>query len=298
LEQVFQILRQDQWRVKLSKCSFAKEEVTYLGYVISGAGVVTCPSKVQAVASWPQPQNVKELRSFLGLAGYYRKFVKHFGIIARPLTNLLKKHSVFVWAFDHENAFQLLKTALVQAPVLVLTDFSKPFSIETDASDAGVGAVLMQDHHPIAYNNKSFGPKLKGLFTHEKEFVAILLAVEHWKSYLQLGEFHIYSDQKSLSHLNEQRLHTSWQQKVFTKLLGLNYRIAYKKGVENCATDALSRRPHSQDTCCAISVCKPKWLEQVVSSYTDDAFVSDLIAKLSLDNSFVPYYSWSQGLLR
>jgi hypothetical protein len=191
----------------------------------------------------------------------------------------------------------LLKTALVQAPVLVLTDFSKPFSIETDASDAGVGAVLMQDHHPIAYNNKSFGPKLKGLFTHE-EFVAVLLAVEHWKSYLQLGEFHIYSDQKSLSHLNEQRLHTSWQRKVFTKLLGLNYRIAYKKGVENCATDALSRRPHSQDTCCAISVCKPKWLEQVVSSYTDDAFVSDLIAKLSLDNSFVPYYSWSQGLLR
>jgi hypothetical protein len=163
------------------------------------------------------------------LAGYYRKFVKHFGIIARPLTDLLKKHSVFVWASDHEKAFQLLKTALVQAPVLVLPDFSKPFSIETDASDAGVGAVLMQDHHPIAYISKSFGPKLKGLSTYEKEFVAILLAMKHWKAYLQLGEFHIYSDQKSLSHLNEQWLHTSWQQKVFTKLLGLNYKIIYKR---------------------------------------------------------------------
>jgi hypothetical protein len=127
------------------------------------------------------------------------------------LIDLLKKHSVFVWASDHKNEFQLLKTALVQAPVLVLSDFSKPFSIETDASYASVGVVLMQDHHPMAYISKSFGPKLKGLSTYEKEFVAILLAVEHWKSYLQLGEFHIYSDQKSLSHLNEQRLHTSWQ---------------------------------------------------------------------------------------
>jgi hypothetical protein len=175
LEQIFQILQQDQWRVKISKCSFAKEEVTYLGYVISGAGVATCPSKVHAVASWPRPQNVKELRSFLGLTGYYRKFVKHFGIIAQPLTDLLKKYSVFVWTSEHETAFQSLKKDLVQAPVLVLLDFSKPFSIETDASDAGVGDVLMQDHHPIAYISKSFGPKMRGLSTYEKEFVAILL---------------------------------------------------------------------------------------------------------------------------
>jgi hypothetical protein len=113
---------------------------------------------------------------------------------------------------------------------------------------------------------------MRGLSTYEKEFVAILLVVEQWRSYLHIEEFHIHSDQKRLSHLNEQRLHTSWQQKVFTKLLDFNYKIIYKKGSENNASDALSRRPHPTDTsegsaCNAISVVKPKWLEQVIQSY-------------------------------
>jgi hypothetical protein len=95
LEQVFQILQQDQWRVKPSKCAFAKREISYLGYVISERGVTTCPDKIKVVSDWSSPRNVKELRSFLGLAGYYRKFVKHFGIIAKPLTDLLKKHTMF-----------------------------------------------------------------------------------------------------------------------------------------------------------------------------------------------------------
>jgi hypothetical protein len=102
--------------------------------------------------------------------------------------------------------------------------------VEIDASEFGVGVVLMQNHHPIVHR-KSLSPKLRGLSTYEKEYVAILLAVEHWRSYLQLVEFSIVTDQKSLSYLNEQRLHTSWQQKVFTKLLGLNYRIVYKRVV-------------------------------------------------------------------
>jgi hypothetical protein len=171
---------------------------------------------------------VKEL-SFLGLAGYYRKFVQHFGIISKPLTELLKKNSLFIWTEEQNAAFQTLKSALVQAPVLALPDFSKSFYIETDASDQRVGVVLMQDSHPIAYVSKLFCPKLRGLSTYEKEYVAILLAVDQWRSYLQLGEFLIATDQKSLSYLNDQRLHTQWQQKVFTKLLGLQYKIVYKK---------------------------------------------------------------------
>jgi hypothetical protein len=95
LEQIFQVLEKEKWRVKLSKCTFAKREISYLGYVISAQRVATCPKKIQAVADWPQPQNVKELRSFLGLSGYYRKFVKHYAIIAKPLTELLKKHQIF-----------------------------------------------------------------------------------------------------------------------------------------------------------------------------------------------------------
>jgi hypothetical protein len=185
LEQVLQLLRQDKWRVKLSKCTFATQQITYLGYVIDEKGVPTCPEKVHAVSYWPVPDNVKELRSFLGLVSYYRKFVKHFGIISMPLTELLKKDSVFVWTLDQEVAFQTLKSVLVQAPVLALPNFAKPFLIETDASDYGVGAVLMQDQHPIAFVSKSLGPKLRGLFIYEKEYIAILLAIDQWRPYLQ-----------------------------------------------------------------------------------------------------------------
>jgi hypothetical protein len=127
----------------MSKCAFATRQIAYLGYTISEQRVSTCPNKVKAVQNWPTPSSVKELRSFLGLAGYYRKFVRHFGVIARPLKDLLKKHSLFVWTSDHDSAFQALKSALTQAPILALLDFFKPFCIETDASDIGVGAVLM-----------------------------------------------------------------------------------------------------------------------------------------------------------
>jgi hypothetical protein len=133
LDEVFQVLQKEQWTVKLSKCDFAKREISYLGFVISDNGVFTCPRKIQAVLEWPIPANVKKLRSFLGLARYYRKFVKNFGVIAKPLTELLKKNTLFIWTQDYEVAFQTLKTALVSAPVLALPNFSRPFCIETDA---------------------------------------------------------------------------------------------------------------------------------------------------------------------
>jgi hypothetical protein len=110
--------------------------------------MATDPDKISATAAWPVPQNVKQLRSFLGLAGYYRKFVKHFGIINQPLTNLLKKHTLYIWTEDHEQAFQTLKQALVVAPVLALPIFSRPFILETNACDQDIGAVLIQDGHP------------------------------------------------------------------------------------------------------------------------------------------------------
>jgi hypothetical protein len=110
--------------------------------VIDHNGVASDPSKIQKVANWPTPANCKDVRSFLGLAGYYRKFVKHFAIIARPLFNLLKKNTPFLWTSDTDKAFQLLKQSLVEAPVLSLPDFHKTFVVDTDACDTGVGAVL------------------------------------------------------------------------------------------------------------------------------------------------------------
>jgi hypothetical protein len=183
--------------------------------------VQTDPSKINVVVNWPRPSNAKELQSFLGLAGYYGKFVPHFGIISKPLTNLLKKNSSFWWTSEHDTTFQCLKTSLSQAHVLSLPNFLKPFVLETDSCDQGVGAVLMQDGHPLVYISKALGPKTRGLSTYEKEYLAILMVVDHWRLYLQHSSFIIHTDQRSLIHLIEQRLHTHCQQKVFTWLLGL-----------------------------------------------------------------------------
>jgi hypothetical protein len=173
------------------------------------------------VQDWPVPTTVKEVRGFLGLAGYYRRFVKNFGIIAKPLTELLKKGKVFAWTSAAEQSFQALKSALVSAPVLALPDFNKTFVVETDASDKGIGAVLQQEGHPIAYISRALGLKNQGLSTYEKESLAILMVVDHWRTYLQPAEFIIQTDQKSLIHLDDQRLNSYWQQKAMTKLLGL-----------------------------------------------------------------------------
>jgi hypothetical protein len=173
--------------------------MSYLEHIISSQGVGTDPAKLTAIASWPQPSSVKELRSFLGLAGYYRRFVHHFGLISKPLTNLLKKQTMFIWTPEHTTTFQALKNALCQSPVLALPNFSKPFTIETDASDLGVKAVLMQDGHPLAFFSKALGPWTCGLSTYEKEFMAILLVVQKWCSYMQFEEFVILIDQRSLT---------------------------------------------------------------------------------------------------
>jgi hypothetical protein len=203
LQEVFNILREHNFLLKMSKCSFAQQSLEYLGHVISAAGVATDPTKIKAVQEWPTPTDLKQLRGFLGLSGYYRKFIRHYGLLSSPLTDLLKKHNPFCWTPQHQMCFDNLKQALVSAPVLALPDFSKGFTIETDASAKGIGAVLMQDHHPIAYLSKALRPKAQALSTYEKECLALIMAVTKWKQYLQHKEFSILTDHRSLLHLNQ-----------------------------------------------------------------------------------------------
>lgn len=217
LQQVFELLAWDRWLVKLSKCRFSQESIAYLGHIISAEGVGTNPTKVDAIQQWPKPVDIKELCSFLGLTGYYRKFVHNFTVIAQPFRDLLWKGTLFIWTESHQSAFDALKAALVFAPVLALPDFSKDFQIQIDASNRGMGAVLLQQGHPLAFVSKALGPRTGGLSTCEKEYLAILVAVEQWRPYLQHGEFTIFSDHRSLMHLIEQWPHTPWQLKMYTK---------------------------------------------------------------------------------
>jgi hypothetical protein len=298
IKQVLSLLQRHQWQVKLSKCSFAQQQLTYLGHIISGAGVSTDPSKVQEVVDWAIPTTPKKLRGFLGLAGYYRKFVKGFGIISKPLTQLLRKGVPYKWSAETDKAFQTLKQALVTAPVLALPDFNQPFTVETDASDSGIGAVLSQGGHPIAFISKALGPRTKGLSTYEKECLAILMAVEHWRSYLQIGEFTILTDHNSLMHLSDQRLHTPWQHKAFTKLLGLSYKICYRKGSTNAAADALSRKFQDESELNLVSSCTPTWLLDVAKGYETDQFSLDLLTALALKPDAKPGYTLQSGIIK
>jgi hypothetical protein len=179
-----------------------------------------------------------------------------------------------------------------------LPNFSKPFSIEIDASGHGIGVVLLQDGHPLAFLSKALGPKSMGLSAYEQEYMAILLAVQQWRQYLQHAEFLIYTDQRSLTQLNEQRLHTHWQQKVFTKMLGLQYKLVYKQGSENRVADALSRKSTHVGQCDALSVVTPSWVQEVLEGYTQDQNAHDMVAKLILDPLVVPGFTLQNGLLR
>jgi hypothetical protein len=297
LQQVFSILQQHQLSIKQSKCSFAQQKLEYLGHIISGQGVSTDPGKVQAVQQWPTPTNTKQVRGFLGLTGYYRKFIKNYSLISRTLSNLLKKDTLFQWTPTHQAAFDHLKQLMLEAPVLALPDFQLPFTVETDACKRGVGAVLMQKGHPVAYLSKALGPVAQSMSTYEKECLAILLAVDKWRSYLQHAPFTIITDHRSLVHLSDQKLTSEMQQKAFIKLMGLQYKLVYRKGRENSAADALSRLPFENELY-AISLCRPKWIESIMDGYTADEKAKKLLQELSLSSPNKHGYSLHQGLIR
>ncbi|CAM8908450.1 unnamed protein product [Rhodiola kirilowii] len=172
LTKVFELLRKECFYLKLSKYEFGVGRVDYLGHVISSEGVSTDPKKVEAMMAWPTPRNIRELQGFLGLTGYYRKFIQGYGLVAQPLTKLLKKDG-FRWSSEAELAFSKLKVLLSNAPVLAYPDFSHQFTLETDASQYGIGAVLTQKGRPIAYMSEALGPRNAGLPVYEKELLAV-----------------------------------------------------------------------------------------------------------------------------
>ena len=296
LQQVLAKLREHQLYMKLSKCSFAQHQIEYLGHIISQEGVATDPSKTVAMTQWPTPTSVTELRGFLGVTGYYRRFVKHYGLIAKPLTKLLQKNQ-FVWSSTAQQAFDHLKQAMSSTPVLALPNFQEVFEVETDAFDVGIGAVLMQKGQPIAFLSKALGETHKHLSIYEKEFLALIMVVDKWRPYLQCNEFVIKTDHKSLSFLMEQNLHSDLQRKAMTRLMGLQFKVVYKKGKDNVAADALSRVGHLV-AIQAVSMSVPVWVHEVANSYATDSQAQSLLARLTIHSPDEHGYSLHQGLIR
>jgi hypothetical protein len=268
LHQVFQVLQQHKFYAKLSKCSFAQSTLEYLGHIISDKGVATDPEKTKVILAWPVPSIVTKLMGFLGLTGYYRKFVKSYGVIAKPLTVLLQKQN-FLWTEEAQQAFDTLKQAMSHTPILALPDFTQPFWIETDACAIGIGAVLMQVGHPVAYYSKALSVNNRKLSIYEKEFLAIMIAIDKWRTYLCRGHFVIKTDHQSLYHLDDQVLHTDLQKKAMTRLVGLNFTFQYKKGEDNKVVDALFCVGHAFSLL-AISAGVPLLMQEVINSYAVD----------------------------
>jgi hypothetical protein len=212
LNEVLEILKVNHLYVRKEKCSFGQQRIKSLGHIIDRNGVAVDPEKIQAMLLWPKPHNLKALRGFLGLTGYYRKFIQHYGSLARPLTQLLKKDA-FGWNEEAEESFLLLKEAMTQAPVLALPDFSQQFVIECDASGIGIGAVLMQGRRPIAYFSQALHGRNLVLSTYEKEMLALVTAIHKWRPYLLGHRFVVRTDHRSLKFLWDQTIATEAQQR-------------------------------------------------------------------------------------
>ena len=240
LRKAFEILSLHQFFSKLSKCSFATSQVEYPGHILPHQGVAPMPAKIEAVQNWPTPQSTRALRGFLGLPGFYRWFIRGYSSIATPLTALLAKDS-FHWNVDVDEAFLSLKKALCCAPVLSLPNFSIPFCVEIDTSGVGMGAVLSQKNHTIAFFSKPFYSKLLRASTYVRELVAITTAFKKWRQYLLGNPFTILTDHRSLKELIGQAIQTPEQQCYLARLLGYDYTIHYRVGRSNAAVDALSR---------------------------------------------------------
>jgi len=274
LRAVFDALRAANLFANIEKCMFCTQRVSFLGYVVTPQGIEVDSSKIDAIRAWPTPTTVTQIRSFLGLAGFYRRFVRDFSSIAAPLHELTKKDVPFAWSDSQEVAFSTLKDKLTNSPLLQLPDFTKVFELECDASGIGLGAVLLQEGKPVAYFSEKLSGASLNYSTYDKELYALVRTLHTWQHYLWHREFIIHSDHEALKHIRTQtnlnRRHAKWVEFIES----FPYIIKHKSGKENVIADALSRRY----TMLSQLDFKIFGLQTVKDQYVDDADFKDAFA--------------------
>ncbi|KAJ0431848.1 putative nucleotidyltransferase, Ribonuclease H [Helianthus annuus] len=239
---ILELLQREKLYAKFSKCEFWLREVQFLGHVVSERGIQVDPAKVEAVMNWQEPKTPTEIRSFLGLAGYYRRFIENFSRIAAPLTSLTKKKEKYIWGPKQQESFEILKQKLSNAPMLTLPEGTDEFVVYCDASHTGMGCVLMQKGKVIAYASRQLKVHEKNYTTHDLELGAVVFALKLWRHYLYGIKFVIYSDHKSLQHLFNQKELNMSQRRWMETLNDYECEIRYHPGKANVVADALSRK--------------------------------------------------------
>ena len=251
LKQVLERLRQSGLKLKLSKCSFVCKEVEFLGHRITPEGLQTTPRLVSAVQDFPRPTSSKQARQFLGLCSFYRRFIRGFARIAKPLHQLTKKGVGFNWTPECTAAFTTLKTKLCEAPILGYPSFDKDFTLETDASIDGIGAVLSQPQadgclHPVAFASRSLSPAERNYAITDLETLAVVWAVTHFRCSLYGHSVTVYTDHSAVRAVLETPNPTGRHARWWTRVHGCGIKsvtIVYRPGKTNANADALSRNP-------------------------------------------------------
>ena len=247
LRSVFERFKKAKLKLKPKKCILFKDEVSFLGHVVSANGIQCDPQKIAAIKEWPVPENISDVRSFLGLASYYRKFIYNFSQIAYPLTRLTQKNRHFEWSEESENAFNTLKRLLTESPVLSYPDIKETFILDTDASAYGVGAVLSQVQNGrktvIAYGSKTLSKSQRKYCTTYRELLAVVLFIKNFKHYLYGRHFLLRTDHSSLLWLKNFKEPEGMLARWLSFLETYDFEIKHRKGSLHVNADGLSRRP-------------------------------------------------------
>ena len=244
LREVCAKLQEEKLFANVSKCSFLRTSVAFVSFIISATGIAIDPAQTSAIRDWPTPTSLLEVRSFHGLAQFYRRFLRNFSSLASPLTDLLK-FPQFDWSTPAERAFQQIKVALTRAPVIRLPDFEKLFDVVTDAFGAGIGAVLSQELHPISFFSEKLSEAKSRYSNYDRELYAVIQFLKCWRHYLLHREFTLYSDHDVLSFLHSQKKLSARHGQWVELLQDFTFSLRHKPGQENKVADALSRRLHT-----------------------------------------------------
>ncbi|GJW90925.1 putative reverse transcriptase domain-containing protein [Tanacetum coccineum] len=242
LKAIMELLKKEKLYAKFSKCEFWIPKVQFLGHVIDSRGIHVDPAKIESIKDWASPKTPTEIRQFLGLAGYYRRFIEGFSKIAKSMTKLTQKGIKFDWGEKEENAFQLIKQKLCSAPILALPEGSKDFVVYCDASHKGLGAVLMQREKVIAYASRQLKVHEKNYTTHDLELGSVIFALKIWRHYLYGTKCTVFTDHKSLQHILDQKELNMRQRRWLELLSDYDCDIRYHPGKANVVADALSRK--------------------------------------------------------